>query len=151
MRNNANNEAEMLTFVHSFESCTQDSSAALAIIDDVFAQLKKIMPEINSVYLRQDNVGCYRCSSTLLLARRVANKHGVNLKRVDFSDLHSGKGSCDRKAATIKSHMRIYVNAGHDIETSSQMITSIESSGEMAGVNMTVSGPQPTAKSAPVK
>ena len=26
MRNNANNETEMLTFVHSFESCTQDSS-----------------------------------------------------------------------------------------------------------------------------
>lgn len=57
MRKNANNETEMLTFVHSFESCTQDSSAVLAIIDDVFTQLKEIMPEMNSVYLRQDNVG----------------------------------------------------------------------------------------------
>ena len=47
--------------------------------------------------------------------------------------------------------MRIYVNAGHDIETASQMKTAIESSGGMAGVSMTVSGPQPTAKSAPVK
>ena len=31
MRNNANNQTEMLTFVHSFESCTQDSSTVLAI------------------------------------------------------------------------------------------------------------------------
>ena len=70
---------------------------------------------------------------------------------VDFSDSQSGKGPCDRKAATIKSHMRIYVNAGHDIETASQLMTAIESSGGMAGVSMTVSGPQPTAKSATVK
>ena len=47
--------------------------------------------------------------------------------------------------------MRIYVNAGHDIETTSQMMTAIESSGGMAGVSMTVSGPQRTSKSAPVK
>ena len=56
----------MLTFVHTFESCSQDSSAVLAIIDNVFTQLKGIMPEINSVYLRQDNAGCYHWASTLL-------------------------------------------------------------------------------------
>ena len=106
---------------------------------------------MNSVYLRQDNAGCYHCASTLLSVHRVATKQEINLKRVDFSDPQSGKGPCDRKAATIKSHMRIYVNAGHDIETASQMMTAIESSGGMARVSMTVSGPQPTAKSAPVK
>ena len=47
--------------------------------------------------------------------------------------------------------MRIHVNAGHDIETASQMMTAIESSSGMAGVSMTVSGPQSTAKSTPVK
>ena len=47
--------------------------------------------------------------------------------------------------------MRIYVNTGHDIETASQMMTAIESSGGMASVSMTVSGPQPTAKSTTVK
>jgi len=106
MRNaNANNKAEMLTFVHhghSFESCAHDSSAALAIIDDVFTQIKEIMPEINSVYLRQDNCGCYHCALTLLSVHRMATKNRINLKRVDFSDAQSGKGSCDRRAATIK-------------------------------------------------
>ena len=47
--------------------------------------------------------------------------------------------------------MRICVNAGHDIETASQMMTAIESSGGMAGVSMTESGPQRTSKSAAVK
>ena len=47
--------------------------------------------------------------------------------------------------------MRIYLNAGHDIETASQMMTTIESSRGMVEVSMTVSGPQPTLKSTPVK
>ena len=109
------------------------------------------MPEINSVYLRHDNAGCYHCASALLSVHRVATKHRINLKRVDFSDPQSGKGACDRKAATIKSHMRIYVNAGHDIETALQMITAIEAPVRMAGVSVTLSGPQTTAKSAPSK
>ena len=47
--------------------------------------------------------------------------------------------------------MRIYVNAGHDIETALQMMTAIQSPVEMAGVSVTGSGPQPTAKSALLK
>ena len=47
--------------------------------------------------------------------------------------------------------MRTHLNAGHDIETASQMMTAIESSGRIAGVRVTVSGRQPTAKSTPVK
>lgn len=151
MRRNANDETEMLTFVHAFETCNQDSSTVLSIVDDVFGQLKEIMPEVNSVYLRADNAGCYHCASTLLSAFQVATKHEIELKRFDFSDPQGGKGSCDRKAATIKSHMRIHLNSGHDIETASQMRTAIESSGGIAGVSVTVSGPQPTTKSTPVK
>ena len=47
--------------------------------------------------------------------------------------------------------MRTHLNSGHDIETSSQMMTAIESSGGISGVRVTVSGPQPAAKSTPVK
>ena len=151
MRKNASDETEMLTFVHCFESCIQDSSSVLAILDDVFNQLKQIMPEVNSAYLRQDNAGCYHCAPTLLNVHQVARKYGISLKRVDFSDPQGGKGLCDRKAATINSHMRIFLNSGHDIETALQMMTAIESSGGIAGISVTVSGPQPTAKSTPVK
>ena len=151
MRKNDKAETEMLTFVHCFESCNQDSFTVLAVIDDVFNQLKSIMPEINSVYLRQDNAGCYHSASTLLSVYKVAEKNDIKLERVDFCDPQGGKGSCDRKAATIKSHMRVHVNSGHDIETASQMMVAIESSGGMEGVRVTVSGPPPPPKITPVK
>ncbi len=37
---------EMLTFVHVFKSCTQDSYSVMAIINDVFGQLKTERPEL---------------------------------------------------------------------------------------------------------
>ena len=122
----------------------------LAIIDDVFCQLKEIMPEVNSVYIRSDNAGCYHCTFSLLSVYHVAREHAIELKRFDFSDPEGGKGSCDRKATTIKSHMRTHPNSGHDIETASQMMTAIESSGGISGIRVTVSRPQPAAKSTPV-
>ena len=110
------------------------------------------MPEVNSVYKRSDNAGCYHCAFTLLSVYHVAaSKHAIELKRFDFSDPQGGKGSCDRKAAPIKSQMRTHLNCGHDIETASQMMTAIESSGGISDVRVTVSGSQPAEKSTPVK
>ena len=109
------------------------------------------MPEVNSVYIRSDNAGCYHCTFSLLSVYHVAREHAIELKRFDFSDPEGGKGSCDRKAATIKSHMRTHLNSGHDTETASQMMTVIESSGGISGVRVTVSGPQHAAKSTLVK
>ena len=108
------------------------------------------MPEINSVYLKQEPAGCYHSVSTLLSVYKVAEKNGIKLEYVVFSDLQGGEGPCDRKAATIKSHMRVHVNSDHDIETASQMVA-IESSGGMEGVHMTVSSQPPPAKITAVK
>ena len=45
-------EMEMMTFVNIFESAAaQDSSSVLAILSDVFIQLKTIMPELQTVYI----------------------------------------------------------------------------------------------------
>ena len=87
---------------------------------------------------------------SLLSVYHVAREHAIELKRFDFSDPEGGKGSCDCKAATIKSHMRTHPNSGHNIETASQMMTTIESSGGISGIRVTGSRPQPAAKSTPV-
>ena len=84
LRKNTNDETELFTFVHAFESCNQDSSTVLAIIDDVFRQLKEIMPEVNSVYMRSDNAGCYHCAFTLLSVYHVTSEHAIELKRLTF-------------------------------------------------------------------
>ena len=55
---------------------------------------------------------------------------------MDFSDPQGGKGACDRKAATIKSHMTVHLNSGHDIDTASQMQEAIESFGGVSGVKV---------------
>ena len=83
----------MLTFVHIFQSCNQDSVTVLAIIDDVFKQLKTTMPDVNCVYFRQDNAGCYHVhsASSLLAIQQVANKYHITVK-LDFLDPQGGKG-----------------------------------------------------------
>lgn len=99
---------EMMTFVHVFESAAaQDSSSVLAILNDVFSQLKTIMPELQTVYIRNDNAGCYHCTQTLITVPQIAKRHGLQISRIDFSEPQGGKGACDRKAATIKSHMAV--------------------------------------------
>ena len=147
---NSEGQPQMLTFVHIFQSCNQDSVTVLAIIDDVLKQLKTTMPDVNCVYFRQDNAGCYRSASTLLAIQQVANKYHITVK-LDFSDPQGGKGSCDRKAATIKNHVRIYLNSGQDVKTTDQLKNAIESSGGVSGVRATLCDKLDIPKSAPVK
>ena len=150
-RKNKDGEVEMLTFVHVFEKCNQDSNTVVAIVDDVSKQLTSIAPEISNIFLRQDNAGCYHSAPTLLGIRKVATKNKLQLSRVDFSDPQGGKGSCDRKAATIKNHMKIYLNSGNDIETAEQMVLAMESSGGIPGVRVTLCGPQSPVKLPAIK
>ena len=48
------------------------------------------------------------------------------------------KGACDRKAATIKVHMRAYLNSGHDIESADQMYDAMMSSGGIPSLSVTL-------------
>ena len=63
---------------------------------------------------------------------------GLTIKRLDFSDPLGGKGACDRKAASIKSHSHIYLNSGHDIETPEQMTDAIRSPGGVSSLSVTL-------------
>ena len=132
-------EIEILTLIHMFQSCSQDSIAVLAVIEDVVKQLKEEMPDINSMIFRQDNAGCYHSAATMLGLQQLACQHNVAL-RMDFSDPQGGKGPCDRKAATVKSHTRTFLNSGNDIETVKQMKTTIESGGGICGVRVKLCG-----------
>lgn len=77
----------MMTFVHVFESATaQDSSSVSAIFDDVFIQLKTIIPELQTIYIRGYNAGCYHCAQTLITARQIAKRHDLHISRIDFSE-----------------------------------------------------------------
>ena len=43
--------------------------------------------------------------------------------------VRDGKGACDRKAATIKAHVRRHINEGHDVKNAKDYIVAILSNG----------------------
>ena len=116
---------QMLTFAHIFQTCSQESCAVLVVMVDILKQLKTIIPGLKNVSFYQDNAGCYHCGTTIVCASTLGAELGVTIKRLDFSDPQGGKGACDHKAASIKLHMHIYLNSGHDINTPEQMTDAI--------------------------
>ena len=76
---------------------------------------------------------------------------GISVRRVDFSDPQGGKGSCDRKAATIKAHIRRFVNEGHDVLTAKNFRDAILSNNGVHGVWVVVANCEFLATAQPIK
>lgn len=129
---------ESQSFVHIVENTSQDSSVVVRIIEHTLRSLKEENPRIDTAFLRQDNAGCYHSSAVIASCALMKANTGINVSRVDFSDPQGGKGACDRKAATIKAHVRRYVNEGHDVQNAQEFKTAILSNGGVTGVRVTV-------------
>ena len=115
-------DLEMMTFSHVFQSCNQDSPAIKVIMTDVIGKLKKVMPTLRTGYYGQHNARCYRSGGTITGTIQDGKSHGVTVQRFDFSDLQGGKRACHRKAATVRAQIRVHLNDGHDVETANQMV-----------------------------
>ena len=139
-RRTENKELQMMTLVHVFQikPATKTAARCFSIMKDVIGKLKSHLPKLRSVFYRQDNAGCYHCGATIVGASFTSRCHGVFVKRLDFSDPQCGKGPCDRKAASLKSHMRVHLNQGSNIETSKEMVDAIQSPGGVPGVDVTL-------------
>ena len=113
----------------------------LSVLSDVVRQLREGHPQLQNIYYWQDNAGCYHCGTTIVGAKLIGQQHGVSVRRMDFCDSQASKGADDRKAATIKSHMKIFLSSGNNIESAEEMKNAILSSGGVPFVNVTDSGP----------
>ena len=129
---------ESETLVHVFNPTTQDSATVAAIMQHCVQVCKHDMPSLEEIYYISDNAGCYHCSTTIQAVLGIAEATGVHIRRVDFTEAQGGKGACDRKAATIKNHVRIYVNQGNNVETADQFKDAVESHGGVPGVKVFV-------------
>ena len=139
VRRGSDQQLKSMTFVHLFKAFSQDRNTMPGIMADVLTRLKIGMPNLESVYYRQDIAACYHCAWTIVDAKVLVDKADLSLEGLDFSDRQGGKGAFDRKAATIKSLMQIFLNAGNDIETAARMSAAIQSSGGVPVVNVTLS------------
>lgn len=129
-------ELQQQTFVHVIEESSQDANAVVQVLCHTLKTLKVEHPEITSAALRQDNAGCYHSVAMLSACRLMGTTTGIHVKRVDFSDPQGGKGPCDRKAATIKAHVRRYINEGHDVLTARDFKDAMLSYGGVNGVRV---------------
>ena len=60
------------------------------------------------------------------------------------------KGSCDRKAATVKAHVRRYINEGHDEVNANDFMNAILSNGGIPNVRVVVVDASTTERNAQV-
>ena len=108
---------ESIGFVHIFETqISQDAKTTTAVILDVINSIYQNYSEIQKCHLWSDNAGCYKSNETLnclLMSGKVST--------YNFCEAQDGKGACDRTAATIKSGIRRFVNAGNDVLSATQM------------------------------
>lgn len=129
-------ELESQGFIHIVQSCSQDSSAVITIMQHVLHALSTEYPNITKAFFRQDNAGCYHSSATLLACPSIEASTGIKVAGVDFSDPQGGKGAADRMAAAAKSHIRKYINEGHDVTNAEQMKAALLSYGGVEGVRV---------------
>ena len=144
---NVSGKLESQTFIHIIQSGLQDSTAVVLIMDHVLRLLKKQHPEIVSSFFRQDNAGCYHSAEIILSVDILSKRSGIQINHVDFSDPQGGKGSCDRKAAQIKAHVKSFVNEGGSVTNVGELKQAIESRGGVPGLRVTVMDVQKSAKS----
>ncbi|CAF3133184.1 unnamed protein product, partial [Rotaria sp. Silwood2] len=109
------NNFEHTVFVHVIDQCSQDSKLVVAIIDDILSRLKVYDNSIQQACIRCDNAGCYHSAYTVLSMPALSEKCGIAIRRMDFADPQGGRGSSDRYAAIMKSHVRRYLNEKHDV------------------------------------
>ena len=138
---------ESQTLVHVFQSCAQDSTTVASIMIDCLVSLKKDIPELEMVYYKQDNAGCYHSGNSIISAKMAGDVAGVAVVRNDFSDPQGGKGVCDRKAATIKGDVGRYVNEGNDVINALQFKTAIESGQGTTGLKASYVASKPSSTS----
>ena len=129
-------ELQSQGFIHIIQSCAQDSSAVVTIMQHVLHTLKSDHPNIIKAFFRQDNAGCYHSSATILACPAIQASTGVKVAGIDFSDPQGGKGAADRMAATAKSHIRKYISEGNDVTNAQQMRVALLSYGGLEGVRI---------------
>lgn len=130
-----NNQLHYRTYVHVFDPLSQDSNAIVAIVTDLLKRVKSEIPSLETAVIRSDNAGCYHSAHTLLSMPTVSQLTGIMIRRWDFSEPQFGKGPCDRIAALVKRHIRLFVNENNRCTNAEEFVRSATSYNGLKGTS----------------
>ena len=105
------------TYVHPFDSCTQDWFAVASILENLLLTIKAHYPSVKCVHLRSDEAGCYHNNLLLASIHDVSKRVGIAVETYYFSEPQHGKDICDRIICPMKLSVRKYCDGGHDIQS----------------------------------
>jgi hypothetical protein len=120
-RNEKREANEVVSYVHLFDQCTQDCFAVTSIIENLLAHLKSENPQLQQVYLRSDEAGCYHSNFLIAAVKDIGLRVGVTVAGYHFSEPQCGKDICDRILCPLKSSIRTYCNEGNNVLSASDM------------------------------
>ncbi|VDI58240.1 Hypothetical predicted protein, partial [Mytilus galloprovincialis] len=126
------------TYVHLFDGVRQDWFAVASIIENTVMTIKKQMPNIEEIFLRSDNAGCYHCGCLWLSLYGISQRTGLKILRYDYSEAQSGKSFCDAKIAHMRSKMKMFVSSGNNISSAEEMKAAIMSGAGVTGCQCAV-------------
>ena len=78
-------------------------------------EAKSKTPEIVEAYDR------YNCALLMLSMYDINLRTRITVKSYDLSESNNGKDICDRHISPMKSHIRQFVNEGHEVEADTDM------------------------------
>lgn len=82
IRRAENQELQMITFAHVYQTYNQDSCAVLSIMKDVIGKLKSRLPQLVAIFYRQWR--SYNSSATKVGAGFSGCCSGVSVKHMDI-------------------------------------------------------------------
>ena len=80
-KNDKDDNLEIKSYSHLFDSCAQDCLAVCAILEHLLKTIKEEKPHITKVYLRSDGAGCYNNNTVIAAAVGIGKKVGIKVMR----------------------------------------------------------------------
>nr|XP_022331330.1 uncharacterized protein LOC111129325 [Crassostrea virginica] len=121
------------TFAHLMDGVKQDWMTVACLLEDTLHHIKMQLPNIERVFLRSDNAGCYHCGNLWLAIPGISMRTGVFIARYDFSEAQSGKSYCDAKIAHMRGKLCKVAASGHNILSAADMKSALDLYGGTTG------------------
>lgn len=106
---------QKMTYFTAIDRCLQDMASVLCVFEYVLKQVKQDLPDLNNLYTRSDNAGCYAGAAVILSRPTICSRVGICLKRTEFSEPQRGKDQADRDIAVAKSCLKAYTSRGGNL------------------------------------